>query len=102
MKNQATGLVVVALVPFVGWMVARGEIAEAATLRIEQVTVISPERPQPLRNATVVVRDDRIVSVTSGAAKPAAAGETVIDGTGLYLTPGLIDSHVHLNDVPGM
>ncbi len=102
MKNKATSLVVVVLVPFVGWMVARGGAAEAATLRIEQVTVISPERPQPLRNATVVVRDDRIVSVTSGAAKPAAAGETVIDGTGLYLTPGLIDSHVHLNDVPGM
>lgn len=26
----------------------------------------------------------------------------VIDGRGLYLTPGLIDSHVHLGGVPGM
>jgi imidazolonepropionase-like amidohydrolase len=25
-----------------------------------------------------------------------------IDGTGLFLTPGLIDSHVHLGAIPGM
>jgi imidazolonepropionase-like amidohydrolase len=101
-KNRAVGLLCVALVPLLGLMVARGGAAEAANLRIEQVTVISPERAQPLRDATVLVRDDRIVSVGAADAKPAAAGETVIDGKGLYLTPGLIDSHVHLSEVPGM
>lgn len=102
MKNTTHGLVFVALVPFLGLMVAAEGPAEAANLRIEQVTVVSPERAEPLRNATVVVRDDRIVSVGAGETKAAAAGETVIDGKGLYLTPGLIDSHVHLAEVPGM
>jgi len=101
MKRTADGLVFVALVPLLGLMVIRTGAAEAANLRIEQVTVISPERAEPLRNATVVVRDDRIAFVGAGAA-PATAGETVIDGKGLYLTPGLIDSHVHLSEVPGM
>ena len=27
---------------------------------------------------------------------------TIIDGSGLYFAPGLIDSHVHLGDIPGM
>ncbi len=26
----------------------------------------------------------------------------ILDGTGLYLTPGLIDSHVHTSDLPGL
>ena len=102
MKNTAHGRKFVALVPCLGLMLAAGGRADAANLRIEQVTVVSPERTEPLRNATVVVRDDRIVSVSAGEAKPAAAGETVVDGKGLYLTPGLIDSHVHLAEVPGM
>lgn len=36
------------------------------------------------------------------AAQPAHKGAIVIDGSGLYLAPGLIDSHVHLGDIPGM
>jgi imidazolonepropionase-like amidohydrolase len=71
----------------------------ARDLRIENVTVVSPERDAPLLKASVVIRNDRIVSV--GTAPPANSGQ-IIDGTGLYLAPGLIDAHVHLGDVPGM
>jgi imidazolonepropionase-like amidohydrolase len=102
MKHTAHRLVSIALAPLLALLVARGSPAEAANLRIEQVTVISPERAEPLREATVVIRDDRIVAVGAGEAIPAASGETVIDGKGLYVTPGLIDSHVHLMEVPGM
>jgi imidazolonepropionase-like amidohydrolase len=96
MKHILAWSIFIAVVPLLG-------LAEAATLRIERVTVVSPERAQPLRNATVVVRDGRIVAV---AARPpprvAASDQTIIDGRGLYLTPGLIDSHVHLTEIPGM
>lgn len=71
----------------------------AQDLRIENVTVISPEREAPLTKATVLIRNDRIVAVGKSSTRKA---DQVIDGTGLYLTPGLIDSHVHLADVPGM
>ena len=74
-------------------------------LRIEHVTVVSPERASPLRDAQVVVREGRITAISPGgsAKGPAATSQaTIIDGRGLYLTPGLIDSHVHLSEIPGM
>ena len=77
--------------------------ATAGELRIEHVTVVSAERSGPLRDATVVVRDERIASVTaSGSARVSGRGVEVIDGTGLFVSPGLIDSHVHTNELAGM
>src|SRR5688572_11404863 len=81
--------------------------AVAQDVRIEHVTVVSPERPSPLTDVTVVIRGDRIASISSNArARAAAAGPSgsaarVIDGRGLFLAPGLIDSHVHSGGVPG-
>lgn len=67
---------------------------------IRHVTVVSPERDTPLVNADVLIRDGRIARVS---AQPiAAAGAEVIDGTGRYLVPGLIDSHVHLDHATGL
>jgi imidazolonepropionase-like amidohydrolase len=43
-------------------------------------------------NATIVVRDGRIVSVESGGTAPAT-----YDLLGLTILPGLIDTHVHLD-----
>ena len=50
----------------------------------------------PRGNATIVVRDGRIVSVQDGFAPP-AAGATLIDLSDRFVLPGLIDSHVHLD-----
>jgi imidazolonepropionase-like amidohydrolase len=74
-------------------------------LRIEHVTIVSPERSSPLRDAEVVVRQGLITAISSsGGAKRSArtSQASAIDGRGLYLTPGLIDSHVHLGEIPGM
>ena len=69
---------------------------------IQDVTLISPERPAPLPHAHVVVRAGRIASAGIGKPGAAISGVTVIDGAGKYLAPGLIDGHVHLAGVPGM
>ncbi len=62
---------------------------------IENVTLISPERVTPLLHADVVVRNGRIAEIgTNLVAGPHAAR---IDGSGRFLIPGLIDSHVHVN-----
>jgi imidazolonepropionase-like amidohydrolase len=75
--------------------------ASAAELLIENVTVISPEQAQPLANRHVLVRDGRIVSV--GQQRVAAKADTrKIDGRGKFLTPGLMDSHVHVGDAAGV
>src|SRR3954452_15807365 len=68
--------------------------APANDVVIENVTLISPERTAPLPHATVVIRDGRIVAV--GQMARAGASANRIDGTGRYLIPGLIDSHVHV------
>src|ERR1700722_11570419 len=80
--------------------------AAARDLRIDHVTIVSPERLGPMRDATVVIRDDRILSITrhpsSNFVRRPGTTVEVIDGKGLYLAPGLIDSHVHTSGVPGM
>jgi imidazolonepropionase-like amidohydrolase len=75
----------------------------AADLQIEHVTIVSPERSGEMHDAVVRVHDGRIVSISnaSNASAPASTG-TLIDGRGMFLTPGLIDSHVHLGEIPGM
>jgi imidazolonepropionase-like amidohydrolase len=76
----------------------------ASDLSIEHVTVVTADRPSPLKDAFVHVHEGRIVSVQTARGKSPkhSDGATVIDGSGLFLSPGLIDSHVHLGAIPGM
>jgi imidazolonepropionase-like amidohydrolase len=46
-------------------------------------------------DVTVVIADDRIVSVDPGRTSPPEGAEA-IDGRGRYVIPGLWDMHVHL------
>lgn len=50
------------------------------------------ETNEPLLNATVVIENQRIVSING----PVRNGAKVIDGKGKWLIPGLIDMHVHV------
>jgi imidazolonepropionase-like amidohydrolase len=76
----------------------------AADLRIEHVTIVSPERATPMRDALVRLHDGRIIAISSASGANDRSGTSTItlDGSGLFLTPGLIDSHVHLGSIPGM
>jgi imidazolonepropionase-like amidohydrolase len=71
--------------------------APRSGLVISNVTVVSPERVAPLEHAYVRILDGRIVELRTRRLH----GATEIDGTGRYLIPGLIDSHVHLAVPPG-
>ena len=73
----------------------------AADLLIEHVTVISPEQSQPLADRNVLIRDGHIVSVGQQAVA-AKADTRKVDGRGKFLTPGLMDSHVHASDSAGI
>ncbi len=46
-------------------------------------------------NGTVVIRGSKIAAVGSANAVAVPAGAQVIDGTGKFVTPGIIDSHSH-------
>jgi imidazolonepropionase-like amidohydrolase len=79
-------------------------VSSAQDLRIDHVTIVSPERSSAMRDASVRVRDGRIVAIakTGGASAARRTDALVIDGSGLFLAPGLIDTHVHLGAIPGM
>ena len=47
-----------------------------------------------IRGGSILLRDGRIVSL--GATVQAPADAQVVDGTGKYVTPGIIDTHSHL------
>jgi imidazolonepropionase-like amidohydrolase len=74
----------------------------AADLQIEHVTIVSAERAAPMHDALVRVHEGRIVAIRTAGGAAAEKGAIVIDGSGLFLAPGLIDSHVHLGDIPGI
>jgi imidazolonepropionase-like amidohydrolase len=61
---------------------------------IQNVTLVSPERAAPLLHADVVVRNGLIAEIGTHLVPDPQARR--IDGTGRYLIPGLIDSHVHV------
>ncbi len=50
-------------------------------------------------NGTIVLVDGRVAAL-GGADTPIPAGATRIDGTGRWVTPGVIDAHSHLGDYP--
>ena len=64
-----------------------------STFLIRNATVLTAAGPE-LTGASVLLRDGRIVAVGRDIAAP--AGARVIDGTGRFVTPGLIDTHSHI------
>jgi imidazolonepropionase-like amidohydrolase len=48
-----------------------------------------------IKNGSVLLEDGKIVSVGADAGTP-PSGAQVIDGTGKFVTPGLIDTHSHM------
>ena len=67
----------------------------AQTLLIENVTLIDGTGNPPMHHVSVLVEDARITSV-SPVPIPTADAANRIDGTGKYLIPGLMDTHIHL------
>lgn len=72
----------------------------AAITLITNATLISPERSEPLLDAWVRIENGVITGVGDGDADE--TGHEVINASGRYLIPGLIDSHVHLYHATGL
>jgi imidazolonepropionase-like amidohydrolase len=62
---------------------------------ITNVTVLDVEKMKLLNRQTVVIDKDRITTVGASDKIKVPAGATIIDGTGKFLMPGLVDAHVH-------
>lgn len=68
-----------------------------ATTAFTGATLIDGTSRAPTPNATLVVRDGRIVAVGPAAAVPIPAGATRIALDGRFVMPGLINAHGHVN-----
>ena len=69
-------------------------------LVIRNVIVIDGKGTPPRGPQDIVVEGNKIAAVRGANARPDAYKNEkhVLDGTGMYLLPGLINSHVHLQD----
>ena len=65
----------------------------AENILIKNATVWTNEKEGRLDNTDVLLRDGKIAAVGKNIA---AGGAKTIDGTGKFLTPGIIDEHSHI------
>jgi imidazolonepropionase-like amidohydrolase len=81
----------------VGWDSTAGAFAvpvppAARLVAITNATVLTASRGT-LEKATILIRDGKIAAVGANVSVP--QGAEVIDGTGRFVTPGIIDAHSH-------
>ena len=60
---------------------------------IRNATILTATGPR-INAGTIVLRDGKIIALGANVAVPPDA--TVVDGTGKFVTPGIIDTHSHL------
>lgn len=83
---------------FFVFLIVASAAAGAQTLVVDNVHVLPMDREAVLRNQTVVIHDGRIAAVQAMDDYRPLQGAVRIDGGGGYLLPGLVDSHVHLEE----
>jgi imidazolonepropionase-like amidohydrolase len=77
---------------------AAGQAAVPKTVVIKAGKLLDVKSGKTLTNQTIVIQDDRIVSVGSNTQPPAEA--TVIELPDATVLPGLIDAHTHITFNP--
>lgn len=73
----------------------------AQDLFIKQAQIIQPEQAQASQPQDVLIRDGKIVAIGKHLDTMRRKSDRQIDARGQFLMPGLIDTHVHLDGVPG-
>ncbi|TQV72764.1 amidohydrolase family protein [Aliikangiella marina] len=67
---------------------------------IKNVTLVSAHLAKPLAHQWVKLENGRISQISDTPIHD--KDSLVVDGSGQYLTPGLMDSHVHIGGAPGL
>ncbi len=70
-----------------------------ADILIKNVTLYDGTGKAPVKAANILVKGERIAQISTSTIQPGTA--TVIDGTGKFVMPGLIDSHIHVRGGQG-
>ena len=106
-ENSGRRLLVTLCVLYLGGMLLLAPPAADAEHSLDQITaivgatVIDGNGGPPVADATILVRDKRIVEIGPRASVSVPEGAQVIDGTGKFATPGFIDTNVHISPLSG-
>lgn len=74
-----------------------GQAAAAQTTALVGATVIDGTGGAPAADAVVIVEGDRLTCVGPAADCPVPGNATRVDVSGRFITPGLVDAHVHFS-----
>jgi imidazolonepropionase-like amidohydrolase len=77
-------------------------VADAQTTALRGSRVIDGRGGAPIDDATVVIRDGRIIAIGPSAATPVPSDAQVVDYTGKTIIPGLISAHSHVGIFVGL
>lgn len=69
-------------------------LAQQRPLVIRNATVFTAATPAVIEPGSILIRNGRIEAI--GASVSVPAGAEIIDASGMFVTPGIIDSHSHL------
>lgn len=86
---------------FAALLMAMSGATPAADLLITDVNLISAHLPDVAAHQHVLIRNGRIAEISATPIRT-EPGVPVLDGRGKYLSPGLMDAHVHVGQVPGL
>lgn len=70
--------------------------AQEADFAFTNVNVLTMESETILKNQTVLIKEGKILAIGDAADISTASTDTVVDGTGKYLMPGLAEMHAHI------
>ncbi|HYN10452.1 MAG TPA: amidohydrolase family protein [Vicinamibacterales bacterium] len=70
-----------------------GQAAQAGVAAIRGATIVTVTKGT-INNGTIVIRDGKIAAVGTNVQIP--AGADIYDGTGKFVSPGIIDAHSHI------
>ncbi|MDM7955716.1 amidohydrolase family protein [Blastomonas sp.] len=91
-----------ALYAFTALCVTLAGPASAKTIALVGGSVVDLNGKAPVRDAVVVIEDERIIAIGPRATTSIPAGAKVIPMDGKWLIPGLMNMHVHLAlNLPG-
>lgn len=72
--------------------------AQSPVIVLTHANVIDGIGNEPMRDATITIRDGKIASISTGTVTT-PAGAQIIDLQGRWVLPGLIDAHTHIGDM---
>jgi len=94
------------VLPCVGLGLASADPATAfqandGMMAIVGATVIDGNGGRPLPDATILIQGARIAEIGPRASVAVPAGARVFDGAGKFVTPGIVDTNVHMGPITG-